>query len=103
MALVNGLNLVPEPPAGNYTFFNHFLFIKRQHILKLLYLNTIIYASINFSKKMKNNNYQADSIKVLKGLEAVEKDLVCILGIQTMALVFTTWFMKSLIIRLMKL
>ena len=35
----------------NYTFFNHFLFIKRQHILKLLYLNTIIYASIEFFPK----------------------------------------------------
>ena len=31
-----------------------------------------------------NNNYSSDSIKVLKGLEEIEKDLVCILVIQMM-------------------
>ena len=32
-----------------------------------------------------NKEYSSDSIKVLKGLEAVKKDLECILAIQMMA------------------
>ena len=39
-------------------------------------------------------NYGADSIKVLKGLEAVRKDQVCISVIPMMDLVYTTWFLK---------
>ena len=41
-----------------------------------------------------NGSYGADSIKVLKGLDAVEKDQECILGIQTMAPVCIIWCLK---------
>ena len=44
--------------------------------------------------KKDNMSYNADSIKVLKGLEAVKKDLVCILVIRMMEVVYIIWFLK---------
>ena len=39
-------------------------------------------------------NYGADSIKVLKGLEAVRKDQVCTSVILMMGLVYIIWFLR---------
>ncbi|MGV2432954.1 MAG UNVERIFIED_CONTAM: hypothetical protein LVQ98_06640 [Rickettsiaceae bacterium] len=41
-----------------------------------------------------NMEYGAESIKVLRGLEAVRSVPVCILVIQMMEVVFTIWYMK---------
>ena len=44
------------------------------------------------SNSISKQSYGADSIKVLKGLDAVEKDQVCISEIPMMVQAYIIWF-----------
>ena len=70
--LVNGLNLDPEPPARIIPFLIIYIYIYETYNISTVFKKHKLCYIYTF-QKMKNKNYQADSIKVLKGLEAVRK------------------------------